>query len=298
METNQSNKSRQIAFLFIGIGIVIFIANTGILQLGSILSLRFLPFLVIAVGAFLLLGKRSGTIAAIAVLGLGAITSYFQLQIPGISIIKGESHQIQRSLEGARSAKIKISSSVASLNISELDDKTLLAEGNIETNDNENLITEFSVKNGQAKYSLKAKKQNQLNVFSQSSGRSWDLKLNPNIPLDLDISTGVGDASLDLSKFNLTDLDIATGVGDAEITLPKKGDFKASISTGVGGAVIKIPSSLAIRIKLSKGVGSLDIDGAFEKRDRYYYSSNYNSDSKYVELDIDTGVGDITIKSF
>ena len=48
----------------------------------------------------------------------------------------------------------------------------------------------------------------------------WDLQLTSAAPLNLEVSTGVGEATLDLEQLQLSGLQIHSGVGATEVTLP------------------------------------------------------------------------------
>ncbi|HHO56824.1 MAG TPA: hypothetical protein ENK21_10575 [Trueperaceae bacterium] len=298
MENTKTSKMPQIGYGLIAVGIIVLIINTGILNLETGLLLRFSPFIVAALGVFLLFGKRYGIIAGVILLIVGTMTSYFQPQILGGKTMNGELHTISQAFKGAKTATISINPSVAKLNISPLNSTELLIEGEISTHDNEKLITDSTLSNGHINYEIKTKKKNLLANINSKGDLVWNLKLNPSISSNLQISTGVGSATLDLYEFNLSKLKLKTGVGNAKITLSRHGGYDANIASGVGEITLKIPSELAIRIKVSKGVGSIKIDGSFTKQDNYYYSSNYDSSSNRVNLDINSGVGSITINGF
>src|SRR5262249_11925680 len=48
----------------------------------------------------------------------------------------------------------------------------------------------------------------------------WNIGLTPNIPLDLDIHTGVGQSRFDLSELNLKAVGVYGGTGEIRLTLP------------------------------------------------------------------------------
>ncbi|WLD92760.1 toast rack family protein [Alkalihalobacillus sp. AL-G] len=124
----------------------------------------------------------------------------------------------------------------------------------------------------------------------------WEIALNDKVPLDLEVSTGVGDSKLDLSGLNLTRLDIDSGVGETVLDL--SGDwersFNVSIDGGVGDTTIFIPEDVGVRITADLGVGGLNIQG-LTIQGNSYLNNAYNESDVKLEIDLDMGVGSVNI---
>ena len=126
----------------------------------------------------------------------------------------------------------------------------------------------------------------------------WDLKLTKEIPVALEVDTGVGQSDLDLSGMQITSLDVDTGVGQTTVTLPAKGNLKVDMDGGVGEVIIRIPETLAARIHAKSGIGSVHVSGPYQKKDRDWVSDNYETAADRVDLDVSGGIGSIDIESF
>lgn len=88
----------------------------------------------------------------------------------------------------------------------------------------------------------------------------WDLRLSPDVPLDLKLDGGVGPASVDLSGLNVTALDIDAGVGEMQITLPvSQRHYRAALDGGVGAVRVIIPAGTSLELDVDGGVGQVDI---------------------------------------
>jgi hypothetical protein len=123
----------------------------------------------------------------------------------------------------------------------------------------------------------------------------WDISLTTRLPLELNISTGVGRSDLNLRRLNLSRLEINSGVGETTVTLPASGRYEAEFSAGVGAATITLPANLAARIELSRGVGAVSVNGSFIREGDRYTSANYETASNRVDLSVSGGVGAIKI---
>lgn len=84
----------------------------------------------------------------------------------------------------------------------------------------------------------------------------WDVRLTPDIPLILNISTPVGESTMDLTHLNIAELTYKGGVGEHTLTLAHStAPYHANINTGVGKTHIYIPSKTSVNVQLRGGVG-------------------------------------------
>ncbi len=109
----------------------------------------------------------------------------------------------------------------------------------------------------------------------------WDVRLSPDVPLELDIDAGVGLVHADLTGLNLVSLsydggvgkhelilpssdrryavEIDGGVGEVNVTLPENTDADIRIDGGVGAVRLHIPGGVAVRFKVESGLGSVNM---------------------------------------
>lgn len=145
---------------------------------------------------------------------------------------------------------------------------------------------------------------------------SWDLSLTEEIPLDLNISLGVGESDLDLSNLQITDLDISIGVGQTiielpegeydayveggvgqtTITLPDEGQITLDVEGGVGEIVIYVPDDMAVKIYVDRGIASLTVPSDYRQNEDVYTSPNYDEGEDYIKLYLEQGIGNIAIR--
>ncbi len=289
--------------ILIGLGVIFLLNNFGIINWNIWNTLwRFWPVLLIVAGLDLLIGRRSTLVslllALLLVVALGFGVWYLNAQSPaamGNLVIQ----PVEYPAEGVTRASIEIRQQIGELRIAAMSEPDGLIRGTIALRDGERLTREYSVSNGVAYLALHEEGPLRPQVNEPSfDNRRWDLRLNPDLPLSLNISAGVGQTTLDLRRLQVTALDVGTGVGDVIVTLPAQGVVRATIGGGAGNTTVRIPAGVAARIETSRGLGDLNVAGRFERQsDQLYVSPDYESNPARVDLKVSGGVGSIRIES-
>jgi hypothetical protein len=70
---------------------------------------------------------------------------------------------------------------------------------------------------------------------------------------------------------------------------------QAKIDGGIGDTTIRIPAGMAVRMKVDSGLGVRNIQGDFVQRGTFYISPDFEIVEHRIELDVDHGVGALTI---
>ena len=118
-------------------------------------------------------------------------------------------------------------------------------------------------------------------------GSDLNLRLNNGVPLDLDFSTGVSDAHLDMTDLDIKQLRLRGGVGRTEVQFDHPvqnpmGSFE--VDSGVGNLTIRgLGNARVERLKVNGGVGRTELD--------------FTGDAKEVRTDteINVGVGQVRL---
>lgn len=170
-------------------------------------------------------------------------------------------------------------------------------EGTIDTN-KKKLQPTVSYKKKRTVGNAVIKQEGKMLAGLKSVRNNWDLKLTNEIPVDLDIEMGVSDSTLNLSGIQLSNLSIDAGVSDTTIDLSGdwKDSFKANINLGVGDATILLPTETGVKLTVSKGIGSIGAKGFISKGNGVYVNEAYEKSDVLINLKIDLGLGDLTIK--
>ncbi|HEY1240938.1 MAG TPA: toast rack family protein [Bryobacteraceae bacterium] len=126
----------------------------------------------------------------------------------------------------------------------------------------------------------------------------WDLRMNREVPLDLDLQFGAGEAHLDVGGLILRSVSVEMGVGQLDLDLrgnPKK-SYDVRVQGGVGEAVVHLPSDVGVEAEAQGGLGSIEASG-FRHDGNRYYNSAWEDAKVRIHLDIHGGVGSIRLLS-
>lgn len=147
----------------------------------------------------------------------------------------------------------------------------------------------------------------------------WDLRLNKDIPMDLDINLGAGSSDLKLGNLLLDKLEIKNGAGNTKLDLTGrpslsslnldigagdiavdmrgswKDDLEASIVGGVGNVQLQLPRNVGVRVNVQRGVGDINIKG-LTREGSAYVNRVYGQTTVTLDIDIKAGVGEIDLE--
>jgi hypothetical protein len=287
--------------ILIGLGVVFLLNNLGWLgwEVWETL-LRLWPVLLIAAGLDLLIGRRStlgSALIVVVLLGiLGAAVWWSGVWWPGGVPVAGET--IAQAANGATRADITIGMGAGTLHLRGLDDSADLVHGAIMRAPRDQLTRSFSVREGTDFFTLQNRcPSGWLMPFrnQQSNQITWDVQLNQDLPMKLKVDAGVGVATLELARLQITDLDVTTGVGKTTVTLPAHGRTQARITGGVGETSIAIPAGVAVRIAPEAGLGQVRVQGDYLRQGKLYLSPDYETAANRVDLQVSGGIGSISI---
>lgn len=124
----------------------------------------------------------------------------------------------------------------------------------------------------------------------------WDLRLNDDKPIELQVNFGAGEGQLEIGSLNLRRVDVQMGAGELRLDLrgtPER-DYNVSVRGGVGEAIIYLPRDVGIVAEVKGGIGDIDA-GGLKKRDGRYVNNAYGESSVTLRLDVRGGVGSIKL---
>ena len=127
----------------------------------------------------------------------------------------------------------------------------------------------------------------------------WDIALQNDVPMDMDVDLGVGESHLTLSGLALQNLLVNTGVGEATIDLSGnwQDSFDATIKGGVGETTIYLPDRVGLRVEANTGLGELVIVGLQREGDSNVYTNDaYGESEVTISLTVDGGIGKIAVQ--
>ncbi len=142
--------------------------------------------------------------------------------------------------------------------------------------------------------------EKKINVyFGRNNEKNvWDLQLNDEVPIRLEVNSGATDTNLTLSGLQLSELSVNAGVGDIDVDLSGewKESFDVTLETGVGETTVILPKGVGVKVKSEEGVGSSNYEGLISQGDGVYVNELYEEADVMINIMAETGVGEITFK--
>ena len=133
--------------------------------------------------------------------------------------------------------------------------------------------------------------------FIGPEGGIWQFRLNPDLPISLDIDGGASRLNLDLQKLQVKYLSFDGGASRITLTLPASVEnMVADLEAGAASIELNVPQGLGLRLRL-KSVGTVRLDESrFIRREgRIYQSTDYETAKYRAEVNIEGGATSITV---
>ncbi|MGC9358295.1 MAG: hypothetical protein ACP5GX_10515, partial [Anaerolineae bacterium] len=130
----------------------------------------------------------------------------------------------------------------------------------------------------------------------------WQIALSPEPELLLNLDSGSGAVSYDLSNLRVGELILDVGSGAVALNLPATSTFAGQIDGGSGALEITLPEQVGLRIELEDGSGSFRTDTRFvlvegePDDDGIWETKNYDTAEYQIDLEIDQGSGSVVIR--
>ena len=300
--------------VLISAGILLLLSNLGYLpwQSWNILW-RLWPLLLIALGIDVLIGRRSmigaivsGLLILLLIGGAVALVLFAQ-NIPALANLNRptalHTEHIEHPLAGVERSSVTIDWTSAPSHLSALRDSPNLIEGDIAYRGE--LIFDVNVRGDQADVKLDSHFSGPWfgpYDFGDQAEKRWDVRLSPDVLLDLALDAGSGSCDFDLTGLQISDLFLDTGSGSIDLALPTGSTFDARIDGGSGSITIVLPESVGARVVLDSGSGSFRPDERFRLvegergDDSTWETNNFRTAEHTIELRIDQGSGSISIR--
>jgi hypothetical protein len=236
-----------------------------------------------------------------------------------------QTHHLYELLGDAKKGKVDIIAGDGNLNMEALagDDK-VLAEGSLQYFENQGLpLIDLDSKNGSANLTIKGGRAEKpwfhLPWSACNGAKDWQIRLNPDIPLDIKAHSNGGNVRLDLAGMIVTHVSADTDGGNVDVILPDSagslclnaetgagnvtveigkntGSSTVSARSGAGNVIVNLPRAMAARIQAKTGLGKEMIDPSFSKVDeKTYQSPGFDSAENKVEILVSSGAGNVTV---
>lgn len=284
--------------ILIGLGVVLLLNNLGILNWSVWDAIfRLWPILLIAAGLDILIGRRSawGSVLAL-ILTLALVAGALWLYGSGVLGQASEAQEIGQALGEATRAELTIAPAVGSLHVGALAESNNLVAGVIRPISGERVRRDFRLEGETAILSLRSEGTFGPFVGSWGGKRGWELKLSPDVPLDLEISLGAGQSRIDLQDLMVSDVKVNTGVGETVVTLPEEGYVRAEIEGAIGNTVIHVPAGMEARIRFDTALVARQVPDDYQQQGDVYLSPGYAGADNRVDVEVGLAIGNVSIR--
>jgi hypothetical protein len=255
--------------VLISIGVIWLLGNLGVISSANIAVLfRLWPLILIIVGIELLVGRNAPSLSAL--LGIGAVILLVGLMLVGPSLgwapnVEAKEATFTEPVGDASSARVDLNLGVADTTITVLSDSEDLFSADLTYVGDVEFVAE-----GETNKTISLSQTDEFDEgislsnfgwFFDDESLSWNIGLSPDVPVDLSINGGVGEANLDLSGLQLTGLEIDGGVGQISVSLPSTlEDNRVRINGGVGEFEVRVPSGPRLTLDINGGVGEFTVE--------------------------------------
>jgi hypothetical protein len=126
----------------------------------------------------------------------------------------------------------------------------------------------------------------------------WRFQLTQEIPSALVVESGASSLDIDLRDVPATRLELKTGASSSNVTVPARGVSLLDVEAGAASVNIRVPEATAARIRVEEGVHSVSVDtDRFPRLDSgIYQSSGYDMAADRADINIEAGLGSVTVK--
>jgi hypothetical protein len=115
----------------------------------------------------------------------------------------------------------------------------------------------------------------------------------------VNIESGLGDLNIyGLGNLAAKNIDINVGLGSAEIDMTgdKIYDVDVNVDVGLGSLDMILPDNANIEIYVDASfLSSVDIYGLKQKKNKYWVTSDWDSDNPTISMDVNVGMGSVDI---
>ena len=276
----------------IGIGIILLLDNLGYLRWEFWQVLQLWPVLLIVWGIEILLqGRLLGRILTACVILIGIIGGIW-FMTSGAD--PRTNTQIAYPRNDTSSFVLNLQPKVGRVSLEAYTDSSNLIGGDISFPRGITLVEDFS---GGNRARLRLDTQPSSRRWWPGQHESWDLKLDGDTLLDIEVDQGIGTIDLDLSDLRVNKQNTKFGIATANIRLPAAGNYDVNIDGGIGTVLLEVPIDMAVHITVDGGIVTKTFPAAYLRMDNAWTTPDYERSEGFANINIHLGIGTILVKS-
>ena len=261
------NRGLILPLILIGIGVVVLLANTGVLSRQAVERLGDLwPLLLVILGLQLILNHtlphRQATLIGLAVTAVIVIAAVAYATLAPATSVGAQKVDASAQSGGLTAATLDLNYSAATVDVNAADLGDRLYQVHVDYPAGENPPTiSLDHENGR----LEIHESSSFSPFHLfgSNRRHIVLALTDRIPWTIQVGGGATNLSLDLRHLQLTKLEVSGGANRMDAQLPAaKGTVMLQVSGGASNLTLRAPTETQWRIGVSGGANAVTINGS------------------------------------
>ena len=261
------NRGLILPLILIGIGVVVLLANTGVLSQQAVGRLGDLwPLLLVILGLQLILNhtlpRRQATLIGLAVMAVIVIAAVAYATLAPATSVGAQKVDASAQSGGLTAATLDLNYSAATVDVNAADLGDRLYQVHVDYPAGENPPTiSLDHENGR----LEIHESSSFSPFHLfgSNRRHIVLALTDRIPWTIQVGGGATNLSLDLRHLQLTKLEVSGGANRMDAQLPAaKGTVMLQVSGGASNLTLRAPTETQWRIGVSGGANAVTINGS------------------------------------
>jgi len=129
---------------------------------------------------------------------------------------------------------------------------------------------------------------------------SFNLKLNQNLPISLDVDSGASTLDFNLSDLLVKKVGIKAGASTIYTKLGEKTENGAKLEYDCGASTIKldIPKNYGVKVIYLAGLTSKNLPGFTDEGENTFLSENYQTAEKKIEVVVKAGLSTLEISRY
>ena len=261
------NRGLILPLILIGIGVVVLLANTGVLSQQAVGRLGDLwPLLLVILGLQLILNhtlpRRQATLIGLAVMAVIVIAAVAYATLAPATSVGAQKVDASAQSGGLTAATLDLNYSATTIDVNAADLGDRLYQVHVDYPAGENPPTiSLDHENGR----LEIHESSSFSPFHLfgSNRRHIVLALTDRIPWTIQVGGGATNLSLDLRHLQLTKLEVSGGANRMDAQLPAaKGTVMVEVSGGASNLTLRAPIETQWRIGVSGGANAVTINGS------------------------------------
>jgi hypothetical protein len=299
------NRGLLLPLILIAIGIIVLLANTGVLSAQALERLGDLwPLLLVILGVQLILNhtlrRQQATLIGLGVTAIIVAAAVAYAALAPAAPFGTQRFDSSERLGGLSAASLDLNYGAASIDINAGGLGDSLYQAHVDYPGGENPPT---ISLDRETGALQIKESSSFSPFHLFGARRRHVQitLTDQVPWSIQIGGGAANLRLDLRHARLTKLEISGGANQLDAQLPSpKGTVVISVSGGANNVAIVTPAHSQWRVAVSGGVSAVTINGSSTGNlggDFQRQSPDYNSATDRFDVEISGGASHIDFRT-